>query len=72
VYLFENVEALFGELEHHQLVLEDLLQNQLAGSFYDEIVKWQNILQHIEAVLKEWNDVQFKWKRVESVDFICD
>lgn len=67
MYLFENSESLFSELEHHQIVLEDLLQNQSAGSFYDEIIKWQNTLQNIEAVLQEWNKVQHKWKRLEPV-----
>ena len=51
VFLLEDSESLFAELEHHQIVLEDLLQNQSAGSFYDEIIKWQNMLQNIEAVL---------------------
>ena len=67
MFLFENADSLFAELEHHQIVLEELLHNQSAGSFYDEIIKWQNILQTIEAVLQEWNKVQTKWKRLESV-----
>lgn len=67
MYLFENAESLFNELEHHQIVLEDLLHNQSAGSFYDEIIKWQNTLQNIEAVLQQWNQVQHKWKRLEPV-----
>ncbi|CAF0814108.1 unnamed protein product [Brachionus calyciflorus] len=67
VYLFENAEKLFAELEHHQIVLEELLQNQSAGSFYDEIIKWQNTLQNIEAILQEWNKVQLKWKRLEPI-----
>jgi hypothetical protein len=67
VYLFENAANLFAELEHHQIVLEELLQNQSAGSFYDEIIKWQNTLQNIEAVLQEWNKVQTKWKKIEPV-----
>ncbi len=67
VYLFESAPHLFAELEHHQIVLEELLQNQSAGSFYDEIIKWQNTLQNIEAVLQEWNKVQIKWKKLEPV-----
>lgn len=67
IFLFENASSLFAELEHHQIVLEELLQNQSAGSFYDEIIKWQNTLQNIEAVLQEWNKVQLKWKRLEPV-----
>ncbi len=65
--MFENAEQLFAELEHHQKVLEELLFNQSAGSFYDEIIKWQNTLQNIEAVLQEWNKVQLKWKRLEGI-----
>jgi len=67
--LFENAENLFAEIDHHQVVLEELLHNQSAGSFYDEIIKWQTILQLIEAVLQEWNKVQIKWKRLESIYF---
>jgi dynein heavy chain len=66
VYLFEHGESMFNELEHHQIVLQELLMNQSAGSFYDEIIKWQTTLQNIEAVLKVWNSVQTKWRRVES------
>jgi hypothetical protein len=35
LYLFENAENLFAEINHHQIVLEELLHNQSAGSFYD-------------------------------------
>ena len=65
--LFSQAESIFAELEHHQIVLENLLQNQSAGSFYDEIIKWQNTLQNVEAVLFEWNQVQINWQRLESV-----
>jgi hypothetical protein len=54
-------------MEHHQIVLKELLNNQSAGSFYDEIIKWQSTLQHIEAVLKEWNISQTLWKKLETV-----
>ena len=67
VYLIENVEAVFVELEHHQIVLEELLQNRSAGSFFDEITKWQATLRDIESVLREWARVQTKWARIESV-----
>jgi dynein heavy chain len=66
IYLFESAESLFAELDHHQIVLQELLMNQSAGSFYDEIIKWQQTLQNIEAVLKVWNSVQNNWKRIES------
>jgi hypothetical protein len=67
VYLFEDSEKLFNELQHHQRVLEELLKNQAAGSFYDDIIKWQTTLQMIEAVLKEWDSVQTKWIRLEPI-----
>jgi hypothetical protein len=67
VLLFSQAVSIFAELEHHQIVLENLLQNQSAGSFYDEIIKWQNTLQNVEAVLFEWNQVQINWQRLESV-----
>lgn len=65
--MFENADNLFAEINHHQIVLEQLLHNQSAGSFYDEIIKWQTTLQLIESVLHEWNKVQIKWKKLESI-----
>lgn len=41
-----------------------------AGSFMDEVVKWQKRLQTIEAVLSLWLDVQEKWTELEEVCFI--
>ncbi len=67
VHLLMNTGRLFAELEHHQNVLADLMHNQSAGSFYDEIIKWSNTLQNIEAVIKVWDLVQMKWKRLEPV-----
>lgn len=67
VNLVMDMNALFTELEHHQNVLGILMQNQSAGSFYDEIIKWSNTLQNIEAVTKVWDVVQVKWKRLEPV-----
>jgi hypothetical protein len=67
LFLIEDIESLFNEMEHHQIVLKELLNNQSAGSFYDEIIKWQSTLQHIEAVLKEWNTSQTLWKKLETV-----
>jgi dynein heavy chain len=67
VYLFTRADLLFAEIENHQIVLEELLHNQASGSFYDEITKWQNTLQTIEAVLQDWHQVQIKWKFLEGV-----
>ena len=40
---------MFSEIEDHQINLEILQTNQSAGSFLDEISKWQTTLQHVEA-----------------------
>lgn len=55
------------EIEDHQINLEILQTNQSAGSFLDEISKWQTQLQHIEAVLKQWNYVQTIWLKIDSI-----
>ena len=47
--------------------LEILQTNQSAGSFLDEIAKWQSTLQHIEGVLHQWNIVQQLWLRIDSL-----
>lgn len=70
IYLINNFNELFVEIENHQVVLEDLLKNQSAGSFYDEITKWQNTLKIVEDVIIEWNNAQIKWQRIEPVSFI--
>ncbi|CAF0810777.1 unnamed protein product, partial [Didymodactylos carnosus] len=67
LYLLSDLKSLFEEIEDHQLVLEMLQTNQSAGSFLDEIAKWQLILQNIEAVLKEWNYVQKLWLELEPI-----
>jgi len=41
--------------------------NSAAGSFLDEVVKWQKRLQTIEAVLSTWLEVQEKWVELEEV-----
>lgn len=65
--MIEDIQHLFNEMEHHQVVLAELLLNQSAGSFYDEIIKWQSTLQHIEAVLQEWNKCQIFWTKLETI-----
>ena len=40
-----------------------------AGSFLDEVTKWQKRLQTIEAVLSTWLEVQEKWVELEEVRF---
>ncbi|CAF4330045.1 unnamed protein product, partial [Rotaria sordida] len=58
---------MFIEIEDHQINLEILQTNQSAGSFLDEISKWQSTLQHVEEVLKQWNYVQELWIKIDSL-----
>lgn len=56
---------MFVEIEDHQINLEMLQTNQSAGSFLDEISKWQSTLQHIEGLLHQWKFVQQLWIRLD-------
>ena len=67
MYLLSNLDQMFAEMEDHQINLEILQTNQSAGSFLDEIAKWQSILQHIEEVLQQWNTVQQLWQKLDSI-----
>ena len=58
---------MFSEIEDHQINLEILQTNQSAGSFLDEISKWQTTLQHVEAILKQWDIVQKLWLRIDCL-----
>src|SRR5690349_14151725 len=58
---------MFLEMEDHQINLEILQTNQSAGSFLDEIAKWQSTLQHIEGVLQQWNIVQQLWLKIDCL-----
>lgn len=44
-----------------------MLTGSAAGSFADDIMKWQKRLQTIEAVLTVWLEVQEKWIELEDV-----
>lgn len=44
-----------------------MLSGSAAGSFADDIMKWQKRLQTIEAVLTVWLEVQEKWIELEDV-----
>lgn len=46
-----------------------MLSGSAAGSFADDIMKWQKRLQTIEAVLTVWLEVQEKWIELEDVIF---
>ena len=42
---------IFQELEAHQVTLQAMQSSSAAGSFLDEVLKWQKRLQTIKAVL---------------------
>lgn len=65
--LLTNTEPIFDELESHQVSLQTMHGSSAAGSFMDEVVKWQKRLQTIEAVLSLWLEVQDKWTELEEV-----
>ncbi|XP_056010102.1 uncharacterized protein LOC125667097 [Ostrea edulis] len=67
IMLLTNTDPIFGELEAHQVSLQAMHSNSLAGSFMDDVVKWQKRLQTIEAVLRTWLDVQELWIELEEV-----
>ena len=47
--------------------LQAMQSSSAAGSFLDEVMKWQKRLQTLEAVLSTWLDVQEKWVELEEV-----
>lgn len=50
-----------------QVSLQSMLTGSAAGSFADDIMKWQKRLQTIESVLSVWLEVQEKWIELEDV-----
>ncbi|XP_071959570.1 uncharacterized protein [Antedon mediterranea] len=65
--LLSDVDPIFEELESHQVALQGMQSSSAAGSFLDEVLKWQKRLQTIEAVLTIWLEVQVKWVELEEV-----
>lgn len=49
-----------------------MLTGSAAGSFADDIMKWQKRLQTIESVLSVWLEVQEKWIELEDVSKECE
>ena len=49
-----------------------MLTGSAAGSFADDIMKWQKRLQTIESVLSVWLEVQEKWIELEDVSQVCE
>ncbi|XP_056412427.1 uncharacterized protein LOC130355786 isoform X2 [Hyla sarda] len=67
VLLVRNADSIFEELEHHQLVLTSIQPYAEAGSFLDDVTKWQKKLQVIETTVHLWLSVQEKWAQMEEV-----
>ncbi|KAE8625049.1 hypothetical protein XENTR_v10006145 [Xenopus tropicalis] len=67
VMLLRNTDAIFEELEHHQLLLTTMWPYAEAGSFLDELHKWHRKLQIIESTVQLWLSVQDKWTQLEEV-----
>jgi dynein heavy chain len=65
--LLKNTGPIFDDLEAHQVTLQAMHTSSAAGSFLDEVMKWQKRLQTIEAVLTTWLQVQEKWLELEEV-----
>ena len=65
--LLENTKPIFDELESHQVSLGVMQSSSAAGSFLDEVTKWQKRLQLIEGVLNVWLAVQEKWVELEEI-----
>ena len=67
--LLTSTAPIFDELESHQMALQAMQSSSAAGSFLDEVMKWQKRLQTIEAVLTVWLEVQEKWVELEEVKY---
>ncbi|XP_018424228.1 PREDICTED: dynein beta chain, flagellar outer arm-like [Nanorana parkeri] len=67
IQLLRNKESVFEELEHHQLLLTSIQPYAEAGSFLDDVTKWQKKLQVIETTVQLWLSVQDKWTQLEEV-----
>ncbi|XP_052060514.1 uncharacterized protein LOC127700861 isoform X4 [Mytilus californianus] len=65
IFLLNKSGPIFEELENHQVALQAMQSS--AGSFLDDIIKWQKKLQQIEAVLVMWLEVQDKWIELEEI-----
>ncbi|ESO89558.1 hypothetical protein LOTGIDRAFT_125094 [Lottia gigantea] len=67
IQLLMHTDPIFDELEGHQVSLQTMQSSSAAGSFLDEVMKWQKRLQTIEDVLTTWLEVQEKWIELEEV-----
>lgn len=67
LYLLYSTDSVFNELISHQVELGVMQSSSAAGSFLDEVTKWQKRLQTIEGVLQTWLKVQNQWVEMEEV-----
>ena len=67
VNIVGDVDVIVDTVNEHQTSLQALLGTSSASSFIEELNKWRNILQTIEAVLKMWMSVQDLWCLLREV-----
>ena len=60
-------EKLYEEIESHQLQLQSILHDPQASSFIDDVTKWQQNLQHVESVLRQWQRVQNMFIQMQEI-----
>ena len=67
INIVDDVDAIVDTVSEHQTSLQALLGTSSASSFMEDLNKWRNILQTIEAVLKLWMSVQDLWCLLREV-----
>ena len=67
INIVDDVDAIVDTVNEHQTSLQALLGTSSASSFMEDLNKWKNILQTIEAVLKLWMSVQDLWCLLREV-----
>lgn len=67
VNIVDDVDTVVDTVGEHQTSLQALLGTSSASSFMEDLNKWRNILQTIEAVLKLWMSVQDLWCLLREV-----
>ena len=67
INIVDDVDTVVDTVGEHQTSLQALLGTSSASSFMEDLNKWRNILQTIEAVLKLWMSVQDLWCLLREV-----
>ena len=67
INIVDDVDTVVETVGEHQTSLQALLGTSSANSFMEDLNKWRNILQTIEAVLKLWISVQDLWCLLREV-----